>query len=146
LRAVPDELKRDLALLTDAPHGVAESTVALMSFGARALLEGAGLIAVSAEEPAAIEITEPGRLAMRICLAYLDATEPDWQVRFLEEHSWHESTDEMVERAIKAVRTQRRPEGVVPQEAGSETDKAEDTEAIPSAQLRAQLLRRLRQS
>lgn len=71
---------RDLALLNDAPRGVAESTMALLRFGARTLFEELGLIAITEEQPRRIEISEEGWRVIQACAQWVEyATEEDWK-------------------------------------------------------------------
>jgi hypothetical protein len=62
---LPEDLIEDLALLHDAPAGIAESTIALMGFGSRSILEAHGLIERVADTPAQIRITPRGRKVIR---------------------------------------------------------------------------------
>jgi hypothetical protein len=63
LGRLPDELARKLAVLHDAPPGIAESTIALLPFGSRCALVAYGVIEripQEPDEPGEIEITPLG--------------------------------------------------------------------------------------
>jgi hypothetical protein len=76
-----EDLVRELALLSDAPPGIAESTVALLRLGARALLEELDLIELCGERPPLkITITPYGWDVIDKCGRWAEqATEDDWR-------------------------------------------------------------------
>jgi hypothetical protein len=76
-----DDLIRQLALLDDAPPGIAESTVALLRFGARAMLEELGLVELCGERPPfKITITPYGWDVIQKCARWVEqATKDDWR-------------------------------------------------------------------
>jgi hypothetical protein len=76
-----EDLVRELALLSDAPSGIAESTIALLGLGARALLEELDLIELCGEAPPfKITITPHGWHVIEGCARWVEeATEDDWR-------------------------------------------------------------------
>ena len=78
-----EDLVRQLALLSDAPPGIAESTIALLGFGARALLTELDLIEPSGDGPPfKITITPHGWHVIEGCARWVEqATEDDWRTR-----------------------------------------------------------------
>lgn len=84
LNDVPLELNeglvRELALLSTAPPGIAESTIALLGLGARAMLEQLDVIELGGERPPfVITITPHGWRVIHGCARWVDqATADDW--------------------------------------------------------------------
>lgn len=76
-----DELVRELALLSDAPPGIPESTIALLRLGARTLLEELDLIELCGERPPRqITIVPHGWHVIEECARWVEqATEDDWR-------------------------------------------------------------------
>jgi hypothetical protein len=76
-----EDLVRELALLSDAPPGIPESTIALLRFGARTLLEELDLIELRGERPPfQITITPHGWHVIEGCARWVEqATEDDWR-------------------------------------------------------------------
>lgn len=75
-----EELVRQLALLSGAPPGIAESTIALLRFGARTVFEELEMIELSgARRPYKITITEHGWHVIDECAQWVaTATAEDW--------------------------------------------------------------------
>jgi hypothetical protein len=102
-RLNPD-LVRKLGLLYGAPAATAVSGIALLGFGARALLEAGDYITVSNERPALITITPSGFLLIEACANQIARREgPDWQSGFIERELRGETTEEKVARALSAL-------------------------------------------
>jgi hypothetical protein len=102
--AFSDELVRNLALLHESPPETAASTIALMRFGSRALLEGNDppLIEVSDERPVEIKVTTYGWKVIEACARELEkAAGADWA----DEGSDRETHEEKFERALDAIRS-----------------------------------------
>lgn len=104
-----NDLVRRLALLRDAPPGIAESTIALFPFGTRAILQenDPPLIEVSDHDTAEITITPTGHQIIEACAKYVENAEgPDWDSRYIPEDddSDGESYEEVREAAIDSVR------------------------------------------
>lgn len=78
-----ENLVRELALLSDAPSGLAESTIALLGLGARTLLQELDLIELCGEAPPfQITITPHGWHVIKGCAHWVaEATEDDWRTR-----------------------------------------------------------------
>jgi hypothetical protein len=70
LRGLPVDLVETLALLHDAPGGMAESTIALLPYGSRSALAAYGVIQSvpgEADQAAEITITELGWSVIEQC-------------------------------------------------------------------------------
>jgi hypothetical protein len=78
--AMPEQLVRDLAMLCGAPPGTPESTVALLRFGTRTLLEELGLVEIVEAPPRHIRITNEGWRVIEACSHWVQhASDEDWQ-------------------------------------------------------------------
>lgn len=99
-----EELVRQLALLSDAPAGVAESTLALMGFGTRSVLADRNppLIEMSDSTPVRLTITPAGWDAIRACAEAIKGTSgDDWSSRRAdEEDSWTKNHRDKLDEAI----------------------------------------------
>ena len=73
---LPSELLDKLALLRDAPAGIAESTIALLPYGSRSALAAYQLIERIPAEPhqaSEIRITDRGRALIEVCAERMSA-------------------------------------------------------------------------
>lgn len=74
------ELVQDLASLADASRGFAASSIALLGFGSRTLLEQRGMIELHGEFPQKIIVTDNGWRLIASCAAFVkDADDCDWR-------------------------------------------------------------------
>jgi hypothetical protein len=99
-RSLSDDLVRKLALLHDAPPGIAESTIALLGFGTRALLAEIDppLVEMSEDRPVQITITPEGWRVIEACAEWVEWTgADDWTDRAPDEGSWARNHDEAPE-------------------------------------------------
>jgi hypothetical protein len=102
-RGLNDDLVRKLALLHGAPPGIAESTIALLGFGTRALLAGSSppLIEMTDDRPVRITITAAGAKVIEACARFVEhADESDWENRVPDEDSWSVNHEEKLGRVI----------------------------------------------
>jgi hypothetical protein len=76
-----EALVRELALLSNAPPGIAESTIALLGLGSRAMLEQLDLIELCGERaPFIIKIKPYGWHVINECARWVEqATADDWR-------------------------------------------------------------------
>jgi hypothetical protein len=105
-KGLNDDLVRKLALLHDAPPGIAESTIALLRFGARTLLAESDppLIEMSDEKPVQITVTPEGRKVIEACARWVqEAGEQDWTARVPDADSWSNNPDERFRRVLETI-------------------------------------------
>jgi hypothetical protein len=106
-----DDLVPKLALLHGAPPGIAESTIALLGFGTRALLADAcepPLIEMSGERPVEISITSAGTEVIAACARAVKAGDYAQEERTPGEDSWATNHEEKLAHAIAAIRSSSR--------------------------------------
>lgn len=104
---INDDLVRKLALLQGSPPGIAESTIALLGFGARTLLAASDppLIEMSDEKPVEIRITSAGKKVIKACASALAAGEYAQEGRSPSEDSWATNHEDKLAHAIEAIRS-----------------------------------------
>lgn len=76
-RSFSDDLIRKLALLHEAPPGIAESTIALLGLGTRAALEASDPPVIHTTEDGLITITNAGRQIIERCAALVESQGED---------------------------------------------------------------------
>jgi hypothetical protein len=78
-REINDELVRQLASFYNAPAKFAASSIALLGFGSRAVLEDQGMIRLRGSWPSKIIITDYGWQVMAACAHFASrAKTADW--------------------------------------------------------------------
>lgn len=71
-RELNDELIRELAMLNEADHEFANSSIALVGFGSRLILKQQGIITLRGGSPEVITITERGWQVIAECSSFVE--------------------------------------------------------------------------